>query len=73
MAEMIEYISKLTVPERLQAMELLWNSLAAADYESPGWHEDVLKDRERRVAAGEAEFMSIEESKRLLAERFRVR
>ena len=73
MAEMIEYISKLTVPERLQVMELLWNSLASADYESPKWHEDVLKDRERRVAAGEAEFMSLEESKRLLAERFRAR
>lgn len=73
MAEMIEYISKLTVTERLQAMELLWNSLAVADYESPAWHEDVLKERERRVAAGEAKFMSLEESKRLLAERFRVR
>jgi hypothetical protein len=73
MAEMIEYISKLTVPERLQVMELLWNSLASADYESPEWHEEVLKDRERRVAAGEAEFMSLAESKRLLAERFRVR
>ena len=57
MAEMIEYISKLTVPERLQVMELLWKSLASADYESPEWHE----------------FMSLAESKRLLAERFRVR
>lgn len=73
MAEMIEYINKLTVTERLQAMELLWNSLSAAEYESPAWHEDVLKERERRVAAGECEFMSLEESKRLLSERFGAR
>ena len=73
MAEMIAYINKLTVAERLQAMELLWDSLGNADYESPAWHEDVLKERERRVASGEAHFMSLEESKRLLSERFRVR
>ena len=73
MAEMIEYINKLTVTERLQAMELLWGALSTDEYESPAWHEDVLKERERRVANGEAEFMSLEESKSLLTERFRAR
>ena len=52
MAEMIEYINKLTVTERLQVMELLWNSLCVPQYESPAWHEGVLKERERRVAEG---------------------
>jgi hypothetical protein len=72
MAEVIEYINKLTVTERLQVMELLWDSLGVPEYESPAWHEDVLKERERRVAEGQAEFMSLAESKRLLAERFRA-
>ena len=43
------------------------------EYESPAWHEEVLKEREHRVANGEAGFMSLEESKTLLAERFRAR
>ena len=66
MAEMIEYINKLTVTERLQVMESLWNSLCVPEYESPAWHEGVLKEREHRVAEGQAEFMSLEESKSLL-------
>ena len=70
MAEVMQYISTLTVSERLQVMEMLWNSLSSADYESPQWHESVLQDREQRVASGQSVFMSLEESKRLLAERF---
>ena len=71
MAEMIEYITKLTVAERVQAMEILWGLMSDADenYESPDWHADVLDDRKRRIASGEASFMSIEESKRCLSER----
>ena len=70
MAEVMQYISTLTVSERLQVMEMLWDSLSSADYESPQWHESVLQDREQRVASGQSVFMSLEESKRLLAERF---
>ena len=52
-------------------MELLWDALTAAGngYESPEWHAAVLEERERRIASGEASFMSMEESKRCLAER----
>ena len=65
MAEMIEYINNLTAAEKVQAMELLWDAMSAADadYESPQWHAEVLKERERRVASGETSFMTIEESK----------
>ena len=71
MAEMIEYISRLTATEKVQAMELLWDALTAVGngYESPEWHAAVLEERERRIASGEASFMSMEESKRCLAER----
>ena len=69
MAEVMQYISTLTVSERLQVMEMLWDSLSSADYESPQWHENILQDREQRVASGQSGFMSLEESKRLLAAR----
>lgn len=71
MAEMIEYISKLTVTEKVQVMELLWDAMTAAGsgYESPEWHAAVLEERKRRIASGEASFMSMEESKRRLTER----
>ena len=49
MAEVMQYISTLTVSERLQVMEMLWDSLSSADYESPQWHENILQDREQRV------------------------
>ena len=70
MAEMIEYINRLTVTEKVQAMELLWDAMTAAGsgYESPEWHATVLEERERRAASGEASFISMEESKRRLAE-----
>ena len=71
MAEMFEYINKLTVTERVQAMEILWGLMSDAneEYESPDWHADVLAERKRRIASGEASFMSVEESKRCLLER----
>ncbi|MBE6397064.1 MAG: acyl-protein synthetase [Lentisphaerae bacterium] len=61
----------MTATEKVQAMELLWDALTAAGngYESPEWHAAVLEERERRIASGEASFMSMEESKRCLAER----
>lgn len=58
-------IARMTLAERLQAMELLWQSLsvAPAHVESPDWHGDVLAERLARVEAGEARFLSLEEAK----------
>ncbi len=55
----------MTLTERLQAMELLWQSLSAASayVESPDWHGNVLAERLDRVEAGEARFLSLEEAK----------
>lgn len=33
------------------------------DPDSPSWHEDVLRERDEQVAAGEAEFIDWEEAK----------
>jgi hypothetical protein len=58
-------LDEMTVTEKLQMMELLWEDLSRhADLiESPDWHRDVLDERERRIATGEARFSDWEQAK----------
>ncbi len=58
-------IARMTLDERLQAMELLCQSLSAtsARIASPQWHGDVLANRLARADAGQARFLSLEEAK----------
>ncbi len=58
-------LNEMTVPEKLQVMEALWEDLSrrADAFESPEWHRDVLEDRERRIASGEASFTDWEQAK----------
>lgn len=61
-------ISKMTTAEKLQAMEALWADLTrnADAYDSPAWHGEVLRERERRVAEGRETYMKWEDAKREL-------
>jgi putative addiction module component (TIGR02574 family) len=56
-------IEKMSVTERLQAMDQLWDSLNRSGDEvpSPDWHQDVLADRKARVQSGEAKFLTLAE------------
>jgi putative addiction module component (TIGR02574 family) len=57
-------IENMTVAERLQAIEALWESLPGhheQQIETPKWHQDVLKDRMAKIKSGKAIFMSIDE------------
>ncbi len=58
-------IKKMSTIERLQTMELLWDSLLdeESEIESPEWHRDVLEERKRKIENGKAEFISLEELK----------
>lgn len=58
-------LNDMTVSEKLQLMETLWEDLSrnADALESPEWHRDVLEERERRIASGEARFSDWEEAK----------
>ena len=58
-------LNEMTVTEKLQAMEALWEDLSrnAAVLESPEWHRDVLERREQRIASGEAQFTDWEQAK----------
>ena len=58
-------LSEMTREEKLQAMEALWDDLSRDPdtLESPAWHEDVLRERDEQIAAGEAEIVDWEEAK----------
>jgi len=58
-------LSKLTLAQKLDLMEAIWDDLARQDktLESPPWHEEVLKDREQALAAGKATISDWEEAK----------
>jgi putative addiction module component (TIGR02574 family) len=64
-------LDKLTVAEKLRAMERLWDDLtrAQADVPSPAWHRDVLEARERRLAAGQERVLAWEKAKEDLRSR----
>jgi len=61
-------ISEMSTGEKLRAMEELWASLTrnADTYDSPAWHGDVLRERDRRVAEGRETYMQWEDAKREL-------
>ncbi len=56
-------IEKMTVPERLQAIELLWTSVSRSESQvsSPTWHGDVLNARREKVESGKGVFLSLQE------------
>ena len=58
-------LSEMSVEEKLQTMEALWQSLSAdpAAIESPAWHEKELADRECKIAPGETKFVEWEKAK----------
>jgi Putative addiction module component len=49
-------LSTLPLAQRLEAMEVLWESLShdSAYDPSPAWHADVLAQRVREIDAGQA-------------------
>jgi hypothetical protein len=65
-----ERVLQLPRREKLQLMESLWLDLNQAGEEvaSPEWHEAVLRETERRLAAGEEEVLDWEEAKRRIRE-----
>ena len=56
-------IEKMSVSERIQAMETLWESLRGSheEIESPRWHFDILDRRKQKMANNETEFISLDE------------
>ena len=64
-------IERMSVPERLKAMELLWRSISRNpdDVSSPNWHKNVLQKRLAKVRAGKGGFLTLALLKKRLAKR----
>lgn len=58
-------LEEMSVPEKLQLMEALWQDLSLRDdsVESPAWHGEVLEKRERLIASGQAQFIDWEQAR----------
>jgi Putative addiction module component len=61
-------IEKMTLEEKLEAMELLWKSISEKPDEvpSPWWHEQIIAARLAKIDKGEGKFLSIEEARQRL-------
>ena len=61
-------IEQLTVHEKIQFMESLWDSLCAKseDVASPTWHGEVLQDREEAVKNQVDSFVDWDEAKQAI-------
>ena len=59
-------LEKLSRAEKLRAMEELWEDLSRseAEYTSPDWHGEVLREREKALEEGRDEFIPWEQAKR---------
>ena len=57
---------KMTIPEKLAAIELLWDDLCRfpEDVPSPQWHGKILDEREKKVLGGDASFSDLNEAKK---------
>ena len=64
-------LDKMTAGDKLRAIETLWEDLARNERQmkSPGWHFDVLKEREQRRKAGKEKVLDWETAKKELRRR----
>jgi hypothetical protein len=64
-------LHEMTLEEKLQAIESLWDDLSRNPeiLDSPACHEDILREREQKIAAGEARFMDWEQAKAYIRSR----
>jgi putative addiction module component (TIGR02574 family) len=64
-------LEKMSREEKLRIMEELWADLSRneAQFESPAWHGEVLRERAEAVKAGKETFIDWEEAKKQLRNR----
>jgi len=62
-------LEKMTISEKLAAIELLWDDLRRfpENISSPNWHKSVLAAREKKLKAGQGSFLDLEEAKERIA------
>jgi len=58
-------LDQMTLPEKLQLMEDLWNDLLKShgSFESPAWHQEVLEECRAKAESGQEKFTDWETAK----------
>ena len=58
-------LSKYSFAQKLNLMEIIWDDITKDEkvLESPGWHNEVLRDREEALATGKVKFSDWEKAK----------
>lgn len=61
-------LDRMTVAEKLRAMEMLWADLSRNEtqIESPAWHKKILTKRLAKIESGKAEFLTLARVKKRL-------
>jgi hypothetical protein len=64
-------LDRMTIAEKLMAMEALWDNLCRDETQIPvpDWHKELLDERRRQVESGEATFADWETAKARIRER----
>lgn len=64
-------LKQMTVREKIQLMEALWDDLCGAEETIPvaDWHRALLDERQRQVAGGEAKFIDWDAAKERITKR----
>ena len=64
-------LDQMTLEEKLRTMEALWDDLCRHEdqIQSPPWHEEILREREKRVQSGQETFIDWEAAKKELRDR----
>lgn len=59
----MDQISRMSSRERVEAMELLWESFSkeGIEYPSPDWHGKVLAERSEIIDSAKATWLSVDE------------
>ncbi len=59
-------LKRMSRDEKLRAMEAIWADLSKDEdqFESPAWHENALREAERAVKSGKAQFSDWEDAKK---------
>ena len=70
MADVLQ-IGRMTLAEKLGAMEALWDDLCRQEENIPvpQWHQDLLDERESLIQQGKATFVDWETAKKRIAEK----
>jgi len=70
---LLESIHALPKIEKMKVMEFLWEEITLDDssYISPGWHENVLIETEKRVEEGDVKLIDWSEAKQELRNEFK--